>query len=175
MLEAVATTFLRGGWVTHALVVVSMGLWSMVWLRAKSLGRDVVPRFLAEAARLEGDDQRLGLLAQRATRDLAGLRDVVSTLVAVAPLLGLLGTVVGMVEMFASLHRSGGATGQATVAGGISRALTTTQLGLIIGAPGLVASQLLRRRETARVRQLQEILGILRDNMHEDKQKDEAR
>lgn len=87
------------------------------------------------------------------------------SLVAAAPLLGLLGTVNGMIETFASLHAQGGpsfthATEQ-TVAGGISVALITTQMGLVIGIPGLVAARLLDRIEARRRRELLHARTIL--------------
>ena len=53
---------------------------------------------------------------------------------AVAPLLGLLGTVIGMIETFQAITLFG--TGDPKqMAGGISQALVTTMLGLIVAAP----------------------------------------
>lgn len=60
---------------------------------------------------------------------------LMGALVAAAPLLGLLGTVLGMIETFSAVSiRSGG--GAAMVAGGISQALITTQAGLVAALPG---------------------------------------
>jgi biopolymer transport protein ExbB len=63
----------------------------------------------------------------------------------VAPLLGLLGTVSGMVKTFVVIAEFG--TGNArALASGISEALITTQTGLVVAVPGLfMASFLLRR------------------------------
>ena len=61
------------------------------------------------------------------------------------PLLGLLGTVLGMVEMFSSL-RTGGQITAAAVTGGIWKALFTTVAGLSVAIPVLFASSLLFRR-----------------------------
>lgn len=61
------------------------------------------------------------------------------------PLLGLLGTVLGMVEMFASL-RTGGQITAATVTGGIWKALFTTVAGLSVAIPVLFTSSLMFRR-----------------------------
>lgn len=70
---------------------------------------------------------------------------VVSTSAAIAPLLGLLGTVSGMISTFKMMTIFG--TGDAsTVSGGISVALITTELGLIVAIPSLVVSALLSRR-----------------------------
>jgi len=60
-----------------------------------------------------------------------------SILVTVAPLTGLLGTVVGMIVTFNGLSSSRGSALD-VVAGGISQALITTQTGLIIAIPGYI-------------------------------------
>ncbi|KIX15875.1 MotA/TolQ/ExbB proton channel family protein [Dethiosulfatarculus sandiegensis] len=66
-------------------------------------------------------------------------------LAAVAPLLGLLGTVTGMIKTFQVITVFG--TGDPRLmAGGISEALVTTQLGLMVAIPVLVAAGLLGRR-----------------------------
>ena len=59
-----------------------------------------------------------------------------------APLLGLLGTVLGMVEMFQSLH-IGGQINSATVTGGLWKALFTTVAGLAVAIPTVFAHGLL--------------------------------
>jgi len=60
---------------------------------------------------------------------------VMGALVVVAPLLGLLGTVFGMIETFDAVAMRSGQTAD-MVAGGISRALITTQVGLVAALPG---------------------------------------
>ncbi|MBN1586362.1 MAG: MotA/TolQ/ExbB proton channel family protein [Candidatus Omnitrophica bacterium] len=69
--------------------------------------------------------------------------------VTAAPLLGLLGTVTGMLATFGALATgSGGDKTMALVAGGISEALVTTETGLIIALPGLFFQyQLARQHE----------------------------
>ncbi|HEM48689.1 MAG TPA: MotA/TolQ/ExbB proton channel family protein [Caldithrix sp.] len=63
---------------------------------------------------------------------------VLETIAAIAPLLGLLGTVLGMVEVFEVIKDQG--IGQtAALSGGISQALLTTVAGLFIGIPVLIA------------------------------------
>ncbi len=69
----------------------------------------------------------------------------IATSAAIAPLLGLLGTVSGMINTFMMMTIFG--TGDAsTVSGGISEALITTELGLIVAIPSLIISALLSRR-----------------------------
>ena len=66
-------------------------------------------------------------------------------LAAVAPLIGLLGTVTGMVDTFRVIGVQGAGNPQA-LASGIKEALITTQTGLMIAIPGLLAGQTLRRQ-----------------------------
>lgn len=60
------------------------------------------------------------------------------------PLLGLLGTVLGMIEAFGSMQASGGNARPQDLAGGISTALTHTLLGLLLAVPCLAAFGVLR-------------------------------
>lgn len=63
---------------------------------------------------------------------------VLETVAAIAPLLGLLGTVLGMIDVFDVVSRQGAGQAQ-SLSGGISQALITTATGLSIGIPSLVA------------------------------------
>src|SRR5690606_30164500 len=60
------------------------------------------------------------------------------------PLLGLLGTVFGMIDAFSALNRAGGQASPAQLSGGISLALTHTMLGLMLAIPCLAAFGVLR-------------------------------
>lgn len=70
----------------------------------------------------------------------------VSTLVAAAPLLGLLGTVLGMLQTFFGISTSGGGETAGVVASGISEALVTTQTGLTVALPGLFLVMVIQRQ-----------------------------
>ncbi len=71
----------------------------------------------------------------------------IAVLAAIAPLLGLLGTVTGMIGTFEVMSIFG--TGNAkAMAGGISEALITTETGLIVAIPGLYMHHFLSRRVT---------------------------
>ena len=72
--------------------------------------------------------------ATRLTRRLG----VLETVAAVSPLLGLLGTVLGMIRVFATISAAGLGNPE-TMSSGISEAMVTTAAGLIIGIPALVA------------------------------------
>ena len=70
-----------------------------------------------------------------------------NTLVAAAPLMGLLGTVIGMLGTFVAISSGGGAETANMVAAGISEALITTQTGLFIALPGLFLALTIRQRK----------------------------
>ena len=86
-------------------------------------GREVMKESIQEAA-------------QHVVHDLERYLNTLGTIAAIAPLLGLLGTVVGMIKVFAEIMSQG--TGNASVlAGGISEALITTAAGLTVAIPAL--------------------------------------
>lgn len=60
---------------------------------------------------------------------------VIESVVQAAPMLGLLGTVVGMIEAFGKVSQGGGAADPAALANGIWIALTTTAMGLAVAIP----------------------------------------
>lgn len=64
----------------------------------------------------------------------------------VAPLFGLLGTLSGLVTIFANLGAGGGAGDPVAVARGISEALNTTIVGLAVAAPSLIAHNYFQRK-----------------------------
>jgi biopolymer transport protein ExbB len=74
---------------------------------------------------------------------------VINTLVAAAPLAGLLGTVMGMLGMFAGLAEGKGASGMQKVAAGMQEALITTQTGLTIALPGLFIALIVKSKRNA--------------------------
>lgn len=67
-------------------------------------------------------------------------------LAVVSPLMGLLGTVLGMIESFQSLELAGGSANAAVLAAGIWQALLTTAMGLIVAIPAAVAATMLGAR-----------------------------
>lgn len=88
-------------------------------------------------------------------------RVIISSIVAVAPLAGLLGTVTGMIETFDSLGDMALYSQTGGIAGGISQALFTTQMGLSIAVPGLIAGKALERRQHIIEHELDQLKDIL--------------
>jgi len=73
---------------------------------------------------------------------------VISTLAVISPLLGLLGTVMGMIITFSQIAAAGGAE-KAKLADGIALALFTTAGGLIVAIPAIIAGRYFSARITA--------------------------
>ncbi|MGR3911985.1 MAG: MotA/TolQ/ExbB proton channel family protein [Candidatus Rhabdochlamydia sp.] len=69
---------------------------------------------------------------------------ILPTIVTLAPFLGLLGTVWGILETFTGLQGGGSLGSSSAILGGISTALATTVLGLIIAIPALIGSNYLK-------------------------------
>ena len=75
-------------------------------------------------------------VANQVVHDMERYLNTLGTIAAITPLLGLLGTVIGMIKVFSAIRLEG--TGNAAVlAGGISEALITTAAGLTVAIPSL--------------------------------------
>ncbi len=72
---------------------------------------------------------------------------LIKIIVMISPLLGLLGTVAGMIETFDSLASMALFTQSGGIAGGISQALFTTQMGLAVAIPGVLVQSVLNRKQ----------------------------
>lgn len=70
---------------------------------------------------------------------------IVKVLVAAAPLLGLLGTVLGMIETFDAIAERSRETTE-LMASGVSQAMITTQFGLIVAIPGLFGIDVIKKK-----------------------------
>lgn len=81
------------------------------------------------------------------------------TIAGIAPMFGLLGTAIGMVEVFAKLSEAG-APKMSALSSGISQALITTVFGLLIGIPALIANNMLQRH-------IENILMEVEDKLNE--------
>lgn len=117
-------------------------------------GRDVMKDSIEESA---------GQVIHQLERFLATL----GTIANATPLLGLLGTVLGMIQVFADIMLFG--TGNAAqLAGGISQALITTAAGLTVAIPAMVLHRYFERHVESLVVQLEGQATKLVDAMHSD-------
>ena len=177
-----------GGFVMIPLVILAMVLWfglgfrfytlrrgstksvrklvDRMQRRKKQRIRGIIPRAVAEALqelKPGVPDIRHRLSSRLALFDVEMERYSVLTrgIVAVAPLLGLLGTVSGMIETFDSLGDMSLFAQSGGIAGGISLALFTTQMGLAVAIPGLLIGRILDQRQAALQMEIQKIKDIV--------------
>lgn len=170
-LQEILPTWRDGGWVLLplfflAVFVYGFGLELYLYLSQKSYRRlpDAACReWISDPSKSKGE---VGEIIRYASNGGGGLRELqsrfaeirlaefpridrrllfLSVLVAAAPLTGLLGTVFGMLSTFSGLADSAGRVIE-NVASGISEALITTQMGLLIAIPGYFLIHAIRRR-----------------------------
>ncbi len=175
----------QGGFVAPWLVIGLFALWYGIGWRALTLRRGDrrSVRALLDAAR-SGSLKPRGVLPTTTLLALASMsepgevrgnviaaigevrsvlsrhRALVQTIVILAPLAGLLGTVTGMIETFDSLAEMALFTQSGGIAGGISEALVSTQMGLAVAVPGVIAGRLLDRAEDRLNEELDELEEI---------------
>jgi len=109
-------------------------------IEAKDLDREMLETVLVNAT----DEE---------VRSLSSYVQALATIGNVAPLLGLLGTVIGMIKAFMVIQQMGGKVNAAVLAGGIWEAMLTTAFGLSVALPVMVAhSYLVSRIDTYEAR-----------------------
>lgn len=171
-----------GGWVMYPLVVNCLWMWYLIvkksidmhmytkgWqpsqvvipnagkegFKGAEWQKSIIDGFMAEKTdSIELNEQILDSL--KTPHEAFVKRDLgtIAILSSIAPLLGLLGTVGGMIKTFNVIAEFG--TGNAkALAGGISEALLTTQTGLVIAVPGLFMATFLVRRSNGVLERMQ--------------------
>lgn len=188
---------LQGGWVMVPMVVASVAMWALIFDRMRTyrrlgggdmevadalsamgtgeipeegpgLRRGLVRQFQqARSGRPAVDELMLRYATEKLRSSLRRRLAVIAVLAAVAPLLGLLGTVLGMIQTFEVIAIFGTSNAKA-MAGGISVALITTQTGLLVAIPGLFISGSLSRRATRLESALDEFSLALRRTLSSD-------
>lgn len=123
-------------------------------------GREVMKESIQEAA-------------SHVVHDMERYLNTLGTIAAVAPLLGLLGTVLGMIRVFAEIMAQG--TGNASVlAGGISEALITTAAGLTVAIPALAMHRYFIGKIDAIVVELEQETIKLVDALHSEENTEDS-
>ena len=178
--------YLAGGFVMPPLVLATLVLWYALGWRLVTLQRGTrrtvyqileqglghERRGVVDGALIRGLELRsaIGRKELRPVLDeefhaysaeMAKFATLVRSIVIVAPLAGLLGTVGGMIETFDSLADMAMHTQSGGIAGGISQALITTQMGLAVAIPGVIAGRILERKQMLLDEELDRIKDIL--------------
>lgn len=120
-------------------------------LEAAKKSRSPMGRVLVQAIDAKDcDRETLETVILNATeeevRDLSSNMQTLATIANIAPILGLLGTVLGMIKAFMVIQQMGGKVNASVLAGGIWEAMLTTALGLAVALPAMVAHSYLVSR-----------------------------
>jgi biopolymer transport protein ExbB len=145
-----------GGGILTLILLITAVMWALIAERLAYL-RWTYPAQRARAldlwnARTDRESwfaqQFRNRLLSRISQNLRHNVPLVRTMIRVCPLLGLLGTVLGMLEVFDAVASTGGNSPRATAAG-VSKATITTLAGLLVSISGLLALGLIERRSRA--------------------------
>jgi len=156
--EAVGSFIDRGGPVLIAIFIATLILWSLILERMWYYNiehRRVANRELAywrkRADRASWNAKQIRrMVVARVAEEARKNTMLIKTLVAIAPLFGLLGTVSGMIEVFDVMAVSGNGNPRA-MASGVSRATIPTMAGLVVALSGLYFSNQFIRAAKAKV------------------------
>lgn len=157
-MEKVLSFFDQGGGLLWAILVVSVLMWTLIlerywffYFQLPRLQAELLDYWQNRSASRHFCQQRLkeGLASQFFSQVFRGLKTV-DILTQILPLLGLLGTVSGMIKVFEVINAFGAGNARG-MAAGISEALITTMAGLITALSGLFfAANLESRARRAR-------------------------
>jgi biopolymer transport protein ExbB len=147
LLDFVSRFMEAGGTVLWYIALLTFLMWSLVfervWYFHASLSKDidaVIQRWEGRSERSSWNAQQIRqrLISEMALKINQGL-PMIKTMVALAPLLGLLGTVTGMIEVFNIMAVTGGGDAK-SMAGGVSKATIPTMAGMVAALSGVFAS-----------------------------------
>ena len=152
MIEAIQLTLSEGGITIYALLALAIAIYATLF----SVWRHLSHTRKAVAGKLWQSTSSPSSTPREAQRSYAAFEldemawierrlPFLAILISSAPLLGLLGTVAGMLITFAGMA-SGQETPIDTISTGISRALVTTQAGLVIAIPAAFLLALIKRQ-----------------------------
>ena len=128
---------------------------------AARLSNTPVGRIFSKAMEVKDQDRETfeTVLVHAGDEEIRGLSRYLTALATIgniAPLLGLLGTVLGMIKAFMVIQQMGGKVNASVLAGGIWEAMLTTALGLAVALPTMVAHSYLVSRVDRYEAQLQD-------------------
>ncbi len=151
----------KGGPVMFAIITLSVILYSRCFMLVLGLRR--VRRQIGSATPVRPSEfAALHRLQDNAQNEFRQQRVALGSMIAAAPLLGLLGTVSGLVRTFESLSAQKGQSSMEGLAGGISEVLVATESGLVVAIPALLIVYLAHRemrKQLQKLNQLEEKAG----------------
>ncbi|MCS5635167.1 MAG: MotA/TolQ/ExbB proton channel family protein [Myxococcota bacterium] len=152
MYEAVSDFINRGGDVLLMIFAVTLAMWTMILERQHYFryvypdeAKKVLAKWRERGDQLSWRAHRIReLWISEAASDINRSISLINTLVALCPLLGLLGTVTGMIEVFDVMATAGNSNARA-MAAGVSKATIPTMAGMVAALSGLYFSAQLQR------------------------------
>ena len=165
--EAIRDFMALGGPVLKAIAVTMFVMWVLIVERImyfrssmKDLARDVHDRWEARPERQSWNAQQIRelMISQFSEASNKGIA-MIQTLVALCPLLGLLGTVTGMIRVFEVMAASGSGNVRA-MAAGVSQATVPTMAGMVGALSGVLLITILSRRAAREVEFLEDSLTM---------------
>ncbi len=152
LFEAIGAFMAQGGVLMNFIAVLVFVMWTLiferVWYFKGALKGDVQASLDAWEARKERKSwnahQIRQALISRLSAKINHNMDLIATLIAICPLMGLLGTVTGMIDVFQVLSAGGGGDAK-QMAGGVSKATIPTMSGMVAALSGLFANIYLTR------------------------------
>jgi biopolymer transport protein ExbB len=155
-----------GGPVLWLIALLTFVMWAAIferiWYFHSGLKRDVSTAVTAWEARGERRSWNAAnirdMLISRIAIKIQQNMSMIKTMVALCPLLGLLGTVTGMIDVFNVLAVTGGGDAKA-MAGGVSRATIPTMAGMVAALSGVFANTYIERLALTETQHLQDRLS----------------
>lgn len=156
----------QGGFVMPWLILSAFAVWYAIGMRWVTLRRTREQlSALARGPRSLSNPHAFEVQLERCRAQLNAYKSLIQTIAMAAPLAGLLGTVTGMIETFRGLGESALFSQTGGVAGGISEALLTTQMGLAVAIPAIVVGRILDRKESTYSDEVDAKLAIARQEV----------
>jgi biopolymer transport protein ExbB len=168
--EAIRDFTETGGNVLLVIGLLIFVMWLLILERVmyvkvthKQLKAEIVETWMARKERASWNAEQIRqAYISRLTIRLTGSIPIIQALVALCPLLGLMGTVTGMIEVFDVMAISGGGNAR-SMASGVSKATIPTMAGMVGALSGVFASTWLVRTSKAERTHLEEALPLERD------------
>jgi biopolymer transport protein ExbB len=151
----------NGGFAALAAQIKSREKQSPLYRIAETFARN---RERPEAVLTEAVDREAALLKSEMEKSLAFLSFAAS----VAPLLGLLGTITGLMEAFSQIELRGAAADISFLSGGIKEAMTTTATGLVTAIFALGCCKLFEYTATSRLETMSVAISLLTEKLREE-------
>jgi biopolymer transport protein ExbB len=142
-----------GGPVLTLILAIAFAIWALLFERLYYFYWAYPGQLLGAQRRWRARAERTSLFAQQSRQymveslgnGLTARYDLLGTLIKVCPLLGLLGTVLGMLEVFDALATTG-SNNPRSMAAGVSKATVSTLAGMVVAIAGLLGSSFAERR-----------------------------